>query len=178
MGNIMKDPDSDDPFKQPPESIKSDQKETKREDKKEGKLDKDQDRAREPDDQYERGPPEYYQLPPYPPHSPYPGYYPPPRKQMFSSKDLTKELSTGLLIGIIILFAGAILRACANTTIVEYDYVKYLQIGSQIVGAAGLFIMGLFVVLPIMNVKDLSDTQKLPLFILLGAIIIGFALLI
>ena len=127
--------------------------------------------------------------PPPPPPPPPPGGYPaqggygslPPPKHsssMTSSRDLHKFLSIGLLIGIMILFAGAILSGIGSFDWEDASISYTLWAVGKIVGGVGLFLTALFVIIPLMTVDDLSDYQRGFIIILMAAIIIGFGLII
>jgi len=58
------------------------------------------------------------------------------------------------------------------------DLQRNLFTSSRLVGAIGLFLIGIFTVLPLMLIKDLTTTQRIMLIGVIAAIIIGFTLLI
>jgi hypothetical protein len=117
--------------------------------------------------------------PPAPVAQPVGSYPPPPpaqpAKPLFTSENLERMLGIAALIGVIMLFVGALLAGGANFA---DRYQSEVYGGGKLIAGIGLFIAGLFVILPIMTVRDLSKQQKYLLFILTAAIIIAFALLI
>jgi hypothetical protein len=143
-----------------------------------GKVDKDgekgkeesKDKADEPGGR-DQPAPAYGQYPPPP------GAYPPPppREPMFTSANLAKTLGIGFLIVIILLFVGSLLSVSA--TFVD-EYPAEVRAVGVLIAAIGLFLGGIFVALPLMQIRDLSKYQKATLIILLSALIIGFGLLI
>lgn len=128
-----------------------------------------------------------------PPEQPPPGYGPPPAygpppEPFFRANNLQKILAFGLLFGIIILLVGAILSASSGFISVDpeddlddqkddQDLIGNLAASGQLVGAIGLFIIALFVILPLLQINDLSDKQRKLLMLLMMAVIIGFAFL-
>jgi hypothetical protein len=111
-----------------------------------------------------------------------PGQPPRPVQPMFTSEGLGRVLAIGLLIGIIILFIGAALTSGAQFIKPEdeddQDLKRSLYASGTLVGSIGLLLMGIFIVLPMMVIKDLTDAQKTLLIIVSTGIIIGFGLLI
>ena len=126
-------------------------------------------------------PDDYYRQDAAPP----PGGYGPPPTPMFTAEKLPKLLAIFMLIGIIILFVGALLTSTAGFIKIEgddaeddADLKRNLTSAGHLMGGIALFLMGLFVVIPLMVIKDLSDRQKLLIGIFLMAIILGFSLII
>ena len=155
---------------------------SKRKDEKDEKRKKDKDEKEEKDADSEMPPPPPPPPPPpggYPPQGGY-GSLPPPKhsSSMTSSRDLHKFLSIGLLIGIIILFAGAILSGLGSFDWDDSFINSTLWAVGKIVGGVGLFLTALFVIIPLMTVNDLTDYQRGFIIILMAAIIIGFGLII
>ncbi|MCK5561182.1 MAG: hypothetical protein KAJ51_11330 [Thermoplasmata archaeon] len=121
-----------------------------------------------------------------PGYGPPPAYGPPP-EPFFRANNLQKILAIGLLLGIIILLVGAILSASSGFIKFDEkdlkdaqddkDLARSLGAAGQLVGAIGLFIIALFVILPLLLIHDLSDKQRKMLILLMMAIIIGFAFL-
>jgi hypothetical protein len=124
-----------------------------------------------------------------PPEQPPPGYGPPPAygpppEPFFRASNLQRILAIGLLLGVIILLLGAILSASSGLIKFDdkdpeddQDLARSLSASGQLVGAFGLFIIAIFVILPMMLIHDLSDKQRKMLILLMMAIIIGFAFL-
>ena len=158
--------------------------------------DEDEERRDSRDDEPDRKPPKPRPAPP--PDDDYyrdrdrngpppPGYGPPPTP-MFSADKLPKLLAIFLLIGIIILFIGALLTSSAGFIKIRYDdpddteadqdMKRTLTASGHLMGGIGLLLTGLFIVLPLMIIKDLSDKQRILLGILIMAVILGFSLLI
>ncbi len=111
--------------------------------------------------------------------------YAPPQQPMFTADKIPKFIAIGILIGILLLFIGALLSSTAISVKVEgqdsedeEDLQRNLRAGGHFMGSIGMFLIGLFVVLPLLLAKDLSDRQKQLMGILLLAVIIGFSLLI
>jgi hypothetical protein len=126
-----------------------------------------------------------------PPQSQYPPQYPPPQP-LFSKDNVTKMMTLGLIIGIICLFIASMLVAGGKLTDVTYDFDdqddrdKYndaIDFQNTMFGAAilmagiGLFLISIFLMLPLLLIRDLDDKQKKFIIFLIGAVIIGFALL-
>jgi len=155
--------------------------------------DEEEDKKDSREDEHDRKPPKPRPAPP--PDDDYyrdrdrdgpppPGYGPAPTP-MFSAEKLPKLLAIFILIGIIILFIGALLTSSAGFIKVEgddaeddRDLKRNLTAGGHLMGGIGLLLTGLFIVLPLMIIKDLSDNQRILLGILLMAVILGFSLLI
>jgi hypothetical protein len=123
-----------------------------------------------------------------PTQSQYPPQYPPPQP-MFSKENVTKLITLGLMIGIICLFIASLLAAGGKLTDMTYDFDeqdKYqdaidfqnTMYGSAVLMAGiGLFLISIFLMLPLLVIKDLDDKHKKLIIFLIGAVIIGFALL-
>lgn len=113
----------------------------------------------------------------YPPQ----GYYPPPQP-LFTSGSLQRLLAVGILICVIMLFVGSMLTAGGMYVKTEdsgaRDLKRNLAASGVLLGAIGLFLLGLFATLAFMQIHDLSDQQKQGILILMAAIFIGFAMLI
>jgi hypothetical protein len=126
----------------------------------------------------EKKEPEYPQAAPAAAAS-YPGQYapppPPPAQPMFTSANLSKMVAIGLLVGIILLFVAGLLAGGAYFADQNFGDVVG---GAKILGSIGLFLAGIFIVLPLMTVRDLTEEQKLFIIIILAGIIVGFAFLI
>jgi hypothetical protein len=127
-------------------------------------------------------PPEAKPISKQPDYPPPPGYgYGPQADPFFSAKNLHKILAIGLLIGIICLFIGAMAAAGGKFIKVEKeddaDLQRNLSAVGHLMGGVGLFLVALFVLLPFLMIKDLSDKQKNMLILLFIAILIGFTIL-
>jgi uncharacterized membrane protein len=108
---------------------------------------------------------------------------------MFSKENVTKLITLGLMIGIICLFIASLLAAGGKLTDMTYDFDeqdKYqdaidfqnTMYGSAVLMAGiGLFLISIFLMLPLLVIKDLDDKHKKLIIFLIGAVIIGFALL-
>ena len=123
-------------------------------------------------------------------YPPPPGAYPPPppREPMMTAGRLHKFMAIGIIIGIIILFVGTLLIISANymdptderdADDVEKasDLQRNLATTGGLINGIGLFLMGMFLVLPLMIIQDLSNKQRMMLVIILAAVIIGFSFL-
>jgi hypothetical protein len=133
--------------------------------------DKDEDRPRGREDKWERDREDRYYGPPQ--------QYPP--QPMFTKENVPRLMALGLFIGIILLFIGSMLTAGA--IMMEPDAKDPGETKRTLLGAGvlidgiGLFIMSIFIVLPLLIVRDLDEKQRTLIIILTAAIIIGFALL-
>lgn len=154
-----------------------------------GKKDEEASPDKEREEKKDREDRGYPTAPPaYPAQS---NYYPPPppAKPMFTPEGMPKILAIGILIGIILLFVGSMIFVAASYMDPSeeedaedrddaYDLQRNLYTSSRLVGAIGLFLTGIFTVLPLMLIKDLSTTQRIMLIGIIAAIIIGFTLII
>lgn len=154
----------------------------KKEDDERKERDKEDRKERELDDRdRDRGPAQSYPS--------QQGYYPPPppRQPMFTPQGMPKIVAIGILIGLILLFVGSMISVGAGFMDPseeddaekqddQRDLQRNLVNTSRLVNAIGLFLAGLFVILPLMLIKDLSTNQRIMLVILLVAIIVGFTL--
>jgi hypothetical protein len=128
--------------------------------------------------------------PGYGQYPPPPGAYPPPppREPMMTAERLHRFMAIGILIGILILFVGTLLIVSANfmdpyeeTDPDDLDNALDLQrnVGTSggLINCIGLFLMGIFIVLPLMIIRELSDKQRAMLVIILASVILGFSFL-
>ena len=90
-------------------------------------------------------------------------------------------MALGILIGIILLFIGGLLTAGAMYMKPKdeggIDTQRILFASGVMIDSVGLFLMAIFLVMPLLIVKDLTDKQRTLLIILIAAVIIGFVLL-
>jgi hypothetical protein len=123
---------------------------------------------------------------PPPPPSYQQGYYPPPKPPLFTPEGLPKIVAIGILLGIILLFVGSMLYVSAyymdpseeddaEKRDDAVDFQRTLLASSVLMNAIGLLLAGIFVILPLMLIKNLKTNQRLMLIALIAAIIIGFA---
>jgi hypothetical protein len=114
---------------------------------------------------------------PPPQQAQYPPSYP-PQAPLFSQQNVYKLLSLGILIGIILLFIGSLMNGAG--TLVEpdsesnQDTKRNLHGWATIVDGIGLFIISIFILLPLLLIRDLENKQRTILIILIAAIIIGY----
>ncbi len=117
----------------------------------------------------------------YMPYDRPPSYPQPTRKQLFTTENTPSFMGLGLLIGIILLFIGTMFTAVGMFVEVESsddeDLQRNLLASGVLIDGIGLFLAAIFIVLPLLLVKNIGDKQKTFMILLLGAIIIGFALL-
>jgi hypothetical protein len=123
-----------------------------------------------------------YNQPPPPPGQPYPmppGYPPAP---FFTAANLNKFISIGVLICVIMLFVGNMINASAYYMDLDDsdDYeAQRNRMGAAIaVGGIGLFILGLFAAIAFLQIRDLTDHQKLVLGIIVMGTIFALAILV
>ncbi len=119
----------------------------------------------------------------YTPYDMPPSYPQTPRKALFTTENIPSFMGLGLLIGIILLFVGTMITAGGMYVDVESldsddaDLKRNLLASGVLIDGIGLFLAAIFIVLPLLLVKNIGDKQKTFMILLLGAIIIGFSLL-
>ena len=154
---------------QPKDRPRDDQRDRAREDS--WDKDRDSDRDRDDRDRWERDRGEHDRD----------DYPPPPSKPLFSSENIYKLMALGLLIGIILLFIGGMLTAGAMYMKPKdeggFDTQRVLYASGVLIDSIGLFLMAIFLVIPLLIVKDLNDKQRTLIIILAAAVIVGFVLL-
>ncbi|MCK5559524.1 MAG: hypothetical protein KAJ51_02980, partial [Thermoplasmata archaeon] len=105
-----------------------------------------------------------------------------------TANKLHRFMAIGILIGILILFVGTLLIVSANYMDPaeerdpdDQDDARDLQrniaTSGGLINGIGLFLLGLFIVLPLMIIRDLSDKQRAMLVIILASVILGFSFL-
>ncbi|MFO8110725.1 MAG: hypothetical protein R6U17_09465 [Thermoplasmata archaeon] len=146
-----------------------------------------------PDEGYQQPPPQDWgkQAPPpeQPPQQqqqwqepPPQQYQQPPSTPMFSAEGIQKTLGMMLLIGVVIILVGSILVAASGY--IERDSVGSMNLARNLnatgilLGAVGLSLPAMISSFAIFSIKDLSEKQIQMLVFVIGASLVGFAVLI
>jgi len=108
--------------------------------------------------------------------------YQQPGPSMFSSERIYKTLGMALVLGVVLLLVGGILVSVAGyyepDDFDDFNTQENIRATGVLIGSIGLFSPGIVGSFALFNSRDLSDTQKQHLLILVGLSLIAFAILI
>lgn len=108
--------------------------------------------------------------------------YQQPGPSMFSSARIYKTLGMALVIGVVLLLVGGILVSVAGyydpDDLDDRNTQENIRATGVLLGTIGLFAPGIIASFGLFSSRDLSETQKQHLLILVGLSLIAFAMLI
>lgn len=105
-----------------------------------------------------------------------------PSQPMFSSGNIKKMLGLALVIGVIMMFVGALLVSTSGYIEVDDNDSRNLRRNLNATGlllaSIGIFVPAIAASYGFYSARDLSDQQKLLLTMIIGGSLIGLAILV